>query len=123
LQFPRYFYFPCTETARKLHNNDDQREHDKRGTENADKGPDESGPEELTRGTTRSGVYFRDISAANLEKFPIELTNAEKNYFEYMKSFREIACVGAGLGGGFANTTELHVMKYGQAWNSPDEKN
>jgi hypothetical protein len=103
-------------------NNDDQKEQDEQDTKVADKGLEESGPEELARGTTRSGVHFRDIAAANLERFPIELTNAEKNYFEYMKSFKEIACVGAGLGGGFANSTELHVMKYEQALNSPDEK-
>jgi hypothetical protein len=32
----------------------------------------------------------------------------------------KFACVGAGLGGGFENTTELHVMKYDEAMKSPD---
>jgi hypothetical protein len=32
-----------------------------------------------------------------------------------MQIFGEIACVGAGLGGGFENTTELHVIKYDEA--------
>jgi hypothetical protein len=32
----------------------------------------------------------------------------------------EIACVGAGLGGGFNITKELHVMTYKQAMNTKD---
>ena len=38
----------------------------------------------------------------------------------YIKEFGEIACVGAGIGGGFENTSELHVVKYEAAMNSPD---
>jgi hypothetical protein len=38
----------------------------------------------------------------------------------YMKSCHEIACVGAGIGGGFENTTELHTMKYDEAMNSEE---
>jgi hypothetical protein len=34
---------------------------------------------------------------------------------------QEIACVGAGLGGGFENTTELHVMTYNEAMAGPDK--
>jgi hypothetical protein len=30
----------------------------------------------------------------------------------------EIICVGAGLGGGFVNTNELHIIKYGRAMAS-----
>jgi hypothetical protein len=30
--------------------------------------------------------------------------------------------VGAGISGGFANTMELHVMKYDQAVNGPEAK-
>jgi hypothetical protein len=36
------------------------------------------------------------------------------------KTMDEIACVGAGIGGGFTTTTELHVMKYDAAMESPD---
>ena len=32
----------------------------------------------------------------------------------------EISGVGAGLGGGFNNTSELRVMKYAEAVNGPD---
>ena len=34
----------------------------------------------------------------------------------------EMACVGAGIGGGFANTKELHVMKYAEALKGPEKK-
>jgi hypothetical protein len=50
----------------------------------------------------------------------VELTNAEEKYLNYMKTFGEIACVGAGLGGGFEHTTELHVMKYDTAMKKAD---
>jgi hypothetical protein len=76
--------------------------------------------DELRYGTTRSGTTFRDIAAVNLAQFPLELTKAERNYYEYMKTCNEITCVGAGVGGGFTNTTELHVMKYDQAMQSQD---
>jgi hypothetical protein len=32
----------------------------------------------------------------------------------------EIACVGAGVGGGPETTTELHVMEYNAAMETPD---
>jgi hypothetical protein len=33
----------------------------------------------------------------------------------------EIVCFGAGLGGGFQSTKELHVMKYKQAMKNKDK--
>jgi hypothetical protein len=52
------------------------------------------------------------------------LTLAEKQYFSRLD---EIGCfsmglVGAGVGGGFQDTHELHVMKYEQAMKSKDQK-
>ena len=35
----------------------------------------------------------------------------------------EVACIGAGIGGGFENTAELHVMKYDEAMQSDDSDN
>ena len=35
----------------------------------------------------------------------------------------ELAAVGAGIGGGFINTKELHVMKYKEAMSKPDREN
>ena len=34
----------------------------------------------------------------------------------------ELACVGAGLGGRFENTNELHAMNYKAAMKTPDKK-
>ena len=35
---------------------------------------------------------------------------------------RKIACVGAGLGGGFSNKHEIHVMMYNQAMSGTDSE-
>ena len=55
---------------------------------------------------------------------------AELNYYASLANLdeddvqvqMEVAGVGAGLGGGFNHTTELHVMKYREAMNRPDAK-
>jgi hypothetical protein len=71
-------------------------------------------------------------AAANYE---ILLTAAEIQYYDTMKGLDENAgeygCVsavlseyghvGAGLGGGFGNTQELHVTKYKEAMRTPDK--
>jgi hypothetical protein len=56
-------------------------------------------------------------------------TQAKINYYEAMRDFPqgeyapgEVACVGAGIGGGFTNMMELHVLKYDQAVNGPEAK-
>jgi hypothetical protein len=73
-------------------------------------------------------------AAANYE---IALTAAKVQYYDTMKGLGENAgeygCilvglteygqVGAGLGGGFENTQELHVMKYKEAMKTPDKPN
>ena len=58
------------------------------------------------------------------------LTVAEQNYYATLAEATEnefddnaeIACVGAGLGGGFENTNELHVIKYKEAMASDDKE-
>lgn len=79
--------------------------------------------------TTRSGRVVRpnpryDGSALNYE---IKLTEAEQAYFQAMQQYPEeypfeVALVGAGIGGGFTNTNELHVMKYDEAIASADKE-
>jgi hypothetical protein len=71
----------------------------------------------LTAGIAVSGAY------------EIGLTNAKLTYYQAMRDFPEgeyapgeLACVGAGIGGGFINTMELHVMKYNEAMASDDKK-
>jgi len=36
--------------------------------------------------------------------------------------FQEYACVGTGIGGGFQNTKELHVMNFKEAMSSPNKE-
>jgi hypothetical protein len=62
-------------------------------------------------------------------KYEVALTQAEIKHYAAMQQFPEgesapgeLACVGAGIGGGFVNTKELHVMKYDQAINGPDKE-
>jgi hypothetical protein len=58
--------------------------------------------------------------------YEIGLTAAESKYYEAMQSYEqnlelEVCCVGAGIGGGFQNTSnELHVMKYDEAMATKD---
>jgi hypothetical protein len=78
--------------------------------------------QEPVEGATRSGTRFREVAAANMIASPLALTDAETKYYDCMRMCREIACVGAGIGGGFDNTTELHVMKYDIAMQSPDSE-
>jgi hypothetical protein len=62
---------------------------------------------------TTSGARFREVAAANVISNPLELTEAEIKYYECMRTFQEIACVGAGIGEGFENTTELQCDEVG----------
>ena len=69
----------------------------------------------------------------------MELSNVEANYYAALMNLscaetdnveleeldaihlQEYACVGAGIGGGFQNTKELHVMKFKEAMASEDK--
>ena len=49
----------------------------------------------------------------------------EKSFDDLLLEFKirdEIAGIGAGIGGGFENTKELHVMKYNEAMQQPDRE-
>ena len=68
--------------------------------------------------------------AAEADGYEIKLTEAEEKYYDAMQwlaeeeeSFEggEFACVGAGIGGGFVDTHELHVLKYDEAMATGDE--
>jgi hypothetical protein len=58
--------------------------------------------------TTRSGRIVR-----NVERLTYDVRGNPRQEFNL---------VGAGLGGGFVNTQELHVMKYDEAMATPDAK-
>jgi len=77
---------------------------------------------------TRSGRVIKpprwliDYETNAVAKYEAKLTDAEERYYEAMKSYQmEYNLVGAGLGGGFSNTNELHVMKYKEAMQQPDK--
>ena len=92
--------------------------------------------------TTRSGRNVRvparfredDVAALN-EDGGIELLPSEVRYIEAMREIHDLSLqnievseiypadtsfVGMGIGGGFDNTAELHVLKYNEAMNSDD---
>ena len=46
----------------------------------------------------------------------------EEEYYDAMESAKEISMVGAGIGGGFNNTHELHALKCDEAMKGPDEE-
>ena len=52
----------------------------------------------------------------------LQTDGKDRQALEYVKSC-EFACVGAGIGGGFHNTKELHVMKYKAAMETQDPYN
>jgi hypothetical protein len=43
--------------------------------------------------------------------YEIKFTPAKENYYAVMKELGELGLIGAGIGGGFINMSELHVMK------------
>ena len=51
----------------------------------------------------------------------MKLTDQETAYLNLTKGF-ERGLMGAGVGGGFINTQELHVLKYNQAMKGSDKK-
>ena len=61
-----------------------------------------------------------DVSASAAEIRYLEAM-AELDNNEMKLQDKELALVGAGIGGGFANTTELKVMNYREAMRSPDK--
>jgi hypothetical protein len=106
----------------------------------------------MNRGTTRSGRVIRPtpklleqvLEAEESKENPDEqlevalltammpaelvLSSAEEKFYDALEWLEpeydewEYANVGAGLGGGFADTSELHVMKYDEAMNMADKK-
>lgn len=120
-------------------------------SENKDVGSDDEGDWQAAPARTRSGravkARVRLIQEQGALGFSraeavghLKLSNQESNYYAALMNLscaetderemeavdkihlQEYACVGAGIGGGFQNTKELHVMKYKEAMRSPDKK-
>ena len=94
---------------------------------------------EWTKVKTRSGRKIYKPKRQLYETGNTAFTKAEINYYSVLADAddfdeseetrstnsdiqKEIAAVGAGVGGGFNNTQELHVMKYKEAMNSDKKK-
>ena len=73
---------------------------------------------------TRSGRAIskptRLIEEMGACSYEIGLSAAEREYYNVMWKMGEMALVGAGIGGGFVDTNELHVMKYKEAMARKD---
>jgi hypothetical protein len=54
--------------------------------------------------------------------YKCELTPAEEQFYDTMRELNEMALIGAGIGGGFINTEELHIMNYNEAIKSEKDK-
>jgi hypothetical protein len=67
---------------------------------------------------TKPTCLIKEYGASGYDNYSIALTEAEQQYYKIMHKSGEFAFVGAGLGGGFMNTSELHVMKYKEAMAS-----
>jgi hypothetical protein len=68
---------------------------------------------------------IEEISAIAEDNYSFQMAPTEEFYYNLSmeeKKENELSCVGAGLGGGFLNTEELHVMKYDQAMQTQDIK-
>ena len=53
----------------------------------------------------------------------VALCAAEEEFYDCLADIEpEFSCVGAGIGGGFTDTSELHVMKYDEAMHMADDK-
>jgi len=62
-----------------------------------------------------SNCYTALMNLSCAETNECEMEEVDKVHLQ------EYACVGAGIGGGFQNTKELHVMKYKEAMNTLDK--
>ena len=73
---------------------------------------------------TRSGQSIskptRLIEEMGACSYEIGLSVAEQEYYNVMWKMNKVALVGAGIGGGFIDTNELHVMKYKEAMAGKD---
>lgn len=120
-------------------NNNEENDKDK-SIESSDESEDGEEDEDNKTGrqkTTRSGRvinppsrYLDDLAASGFDyNYVLLLTEPELTYYAAMaqleanKSYEqhEICAVGAGLGGGFQNTTKLKVMKYHESMQSAEK--
>ena len=69
----------------------------------------------MSLNSAEQNYYTALMTASSNEYMPYEVVNIALN-------INELAAVGAGIGGGFLNTSELRVLKYKEAINGPDRE-
>jgi len=121
---------PTIKVGEGLDENDEQEDQLPQDEDNDTGGEVAESPNTETQVVTRTGRRIKNPSrlieemGAFVSDYQICLTDAEVKYYEAMKELEEVqhefGFVGAGLGGGFENTAELHVMKYDAAMKTKD---
>ena len=110
--------------------NDEENEYDIDDSSNDDSDEESSDDDDNAGIQTRSGRTVKQTRRF-IEECGNVFTEAEKNYYSVLEiandfddsdAASELAAVGAGLGGGFETTQELHVMKYNEAMKTDDKK-
>ena len=82
-------------------------------------------PSEIERELVQEPDDSAEIASVMCTMQPEEvvLCDAEEIFYDSLADIEpEFSCVGAGIGGGFTDTSELHVMKYDEAMHMADEK-
>jgi hypothetical protein len=78
-----------------------------------------SGPPPRLIETVTMAQAMNKLAAA---KYKCKPTLAEERFNDAMRELNEMALIGAGIGGGYINTEELHVMNYNEAIKSEKDK-
>jgi len=75
----------------------------------------------------QTAINYMSLSSAEQNYYTALMTPSSDEYMPYEVvniglNINELAAVGAGIGGGFSNTSELRVLKYKEAINGPDRE-
>ena len=97
----------------KGENNNEQNENENKNVARSRSGRTIKAPNRLIE---EIGYLINDLALTSVEnRYTRELESIAEEQTE-----EEVACVGAGIGGGFTHTNELKPMKYDEAMNGPD---
>jgi hypothetical protein len=80
----------------------------------------QGGEDTMTRSGRVTSKLTRLIEEMGACSYEIRLFPAKQEYYNTMWKISKMALVGAGIGGGFIDTNELHVMKFKEAMAGKD---
>ena len=103
----------CTIASTKNSNPEDEEEEETLGEVQGGNDPVRTSG----RAKSKPTRLIEEMGACSYE---IGLSEAEQKYVDTMWKISEMALVGAGIGGGFVDTSELHVMKFKEAMKGKD---